>query len=124
MIKPIKCSGLCGPLGLTLAAALTVVLTSAAAPAATAQSLGREMVRVPTSDLDTATASGAGQLLHRIRMASAKACAEQGSDPVYATGGYFGCVRRTTADAVARADIPRLTALYRGRTDTVLARAR
>jgi hypothetical protein len=95
--------------GLAAAATLAGVLACAAAPAAVAQSSTGETMRVSTTG-----AGGAQQLLHRIRMASVKVCSGQGSDPVYATGGYFGCVRRTTADAVARADNPQLTALYRG----------
>jgi UrcA family protein len=112
--------GLRRPLNLTLAAALAVALACAAAPAAIAQSLNEETVQVSTTGLDTASADGARQLLDRIRMASVKVCATQGDDPVYATGGFFGCVRRTTAHAVARADIPQLTALYRGGNGAVV----
>ena len=107
------------PLNLT-AVALAGALACAAAPAALAQSLNGETVQVSAAGLDTASAAGARQLLHKIRMASVKVCADQRSDPVYATDGYFGCVRRTTADAVARADIPQLTALYKGGNGAVV----
>ena len=110
--------------GLAAAATLAGVLACAAAPAAIAQSSTGETVRLSTTGLD---ASGAGvqHLLHKIRMASVKVCASQGDDPYYATGGYFGCVRRTTADAVARAGMPQLTALYRGgHGAVVLAKSR
>jgi UrcA family protein len=118
MINAIQ-HGLRRPFSLTVAASLAGVL-ACAAPAATAQSLNGETERVSTAGLDTASADGAQQLLHRIRMASVKVCSDQGDDPVYATGGYFGCVRRTTADAVTRADIPQLTALYRGGNRSVV----
>ena len=99
---------------LTAIAALTGVLACAAAPAAFAQSLSDETVRISTVDLDLLSPGGAQRLLHRIRLASVRVCAHQDDDPVYPTGGYFGCVRRTEADAVARVDNPRLAALYRG----------
>jgi UrcA family protein len=112
------------PFCLTVAVTLAGVL-ACAAPTAIAQPLNGETVQVSTAGLDTNSANGAQQLLQKIRMASVKVCSDQGDDPVYATGGYFGCVRRTTADAVAHADIPQLTALYRGGNGAVvLARGR
>ncbi len=99
---------------LTAIAALAGVLVCAAAPAAFAQSLSDETVRISTVNLDLSSQGGVQQLLHRIRLAAVKVCAHQGDDPLSTTGGYFGCVRRTKADAVARVDNPRLTALYRG----------
>jgi hypothetical protein len=100
------------------AAALAGVLACAMASAAIAQPTAADSTQV-------STAGGAQQLLHKIRMASVKVCASQGDDPYYATGGYFGCVRRTTADAVARANNPQLTALYRGgHGAVVLAKSR
>ena len=123
MINPTT-SSFYHPRGLTVAVALAAVLACAAAPAAIAQSSTGETVRLSTTGLD---ASGAGvqHLLHKIRMASVKVCASQGDDPYYATGGYFGCVRRTTADAVARAGMPQLTALYwGGHGAVVLAKSR
>jgi UrcA family protein len=108
------------PLSLALAAALAGALACAAAPAAFAQSPSGDTVQISTAGLDTTSTNGAQQLLHRIRMASVKVCADQGDDPIYATDGYFGCIRRTTADAVAHADIPQLTALYRGGNGAVV----
>ena len=125
MINPTK-HGLHHPLGLTAAAALAGVLACSAVPAASAQSVTGETVRVSISDLDMANASGVRQLLHRIRKASVKVCTDQDDDPLYRTeGGYFGCINRTTAVAIARADIPQLTALYQGRrAAVVLAKGR
>jgi UrcA family protein len=104
----------------TTMVALCAVLTAGAATAANsaAQSPSDETARVSVPDLSTT--AGAQQLLHNIRMASVRVCAGQGSGPVYGTDGYFGCVRRTEADTVARANNPRLTALYRGDADKVV----
>jgi UrcA family protein len=108
--------------GLAVAAVLAAGLAGAAPHIAFAQSPTDETVQVSA---DVSTEAGVQQLLHRIRMASVKVCADQGSGPVYGTDGYFGCVRRTTADAVARADNPRLTALYKGEAGAVvLAKSR
>lgn len=102
--------------GAAILAAMSVLF--AAACGANAQGLGVELVggdtaKVSSADLDMSTRDGPAQLLHRIQMASRDVCADQGYDPVFAMD-YFGCVRRTTADAVARIDDPRITALYRG----------
>ncbi len=124
------------PSGRAMALALTLALASlcargtdaqgSPAPSAFSDDLsapqGPEMLRIASPDLTSP--DGARQLLHKIRMASVAVCAGQGDDPVYPTGGYFGCVRRTTADAVARVGDPRLTALYGARADAQLAASR
>ena len=104
---------------LTAGAALVGALAcidagSACAQGAVAQAQSQDAVSISEAGLDLSTDAGARQLLGEIRKASVRVCATQGDDPVYATGGYFGCVHRTEADAVARVAAPRLSALYHG----------
>jgi UrcA family protein len=97
--------------------ALIGVLSLACTRGVGAQAIGDEAYKVSSAGLDLASRDGAAQMLDRIRRAAVSVCSTQGADPVYATDGYFGCVRRTTAHAVALFDDPRLTALYRGDGD-------
>ena len=105
-------------MALSVAAALGFL---AYGQSATAQESDAPSVKVQYADLNLASEEGAQALLQRIRHAARIVCDQQWSDSTEAVLLGRSCVAGATSRAVAKANIPLVTALYSGKpmTNTV-----
>jgi len=98
---------------LAVAAAVMTALVSALPAAAANGEL--PSVTVKYSDLDPSQPRGATALYERIRAASDHVCASLGHGDALSNMHMQDCVDKVTAQAVANANLPQLTAVHLAR---------
>ncbi|HEX5007956.1 MAG TPA: UrcA family protein [Hyphomonadaceae bacterium] len=92
-------------------------------PAAVAQSpLQPASIEVSHADLDLTAKAGAQTLLKRMQTAAQRICGQRPSPrQIQATVRHEACTREAMNSAVAALDVPTVTALFAGKTGTVIA---